>query len=474
MKTAAPRDLIEWMDAATVVGVVLSAGLALGGNYRDSVGNEPFAVSWVHALFVALAIAAVRHAARPSPSILASLSTWRSRVLAQPAMADAMLAFWCTRPIVLLLGFFAVVMIGLPSAAPESAGGRHALDMLPQRFDSNWYVGIALDGYEWQREFDTQQNLAFFPAYPGLIRAAGFAAGAFREGLPREGRFVILTWCGLGISLVAFFWAAWYFSRLAREMLDDERARIAVLLLAAYPFALFFSAAYSEAVFLLAALATWFHFRRGQTLAAVAWGLLAGLVRSTGCLLSVPLGLIAIGFPDAGVGAPGMPRRERTMSRLLAAASPGIGMLLFTAYLHHRTGVWFAWARAHAAWGRVFSSDAPARLASAVSSDGLLRLAADNPYNTMNALGLTFALAFLLPVWRRVGAPWALYVLVSVVPPLFAGGLLSMGRLSSTLFPLFLACAAVVPPRAAPAVLVAFGVLQGLLAALFYTWREMY
>jgi hypothetical protein len=82
-------------------------------------------------------------------------------------------------------------------------------------------------------------------------------------------------------------------------------------------------------------------------------------------------------------------------------------------------------------------------------------------------------MALLAPGWRRLGPAWTVYVLVSLVPPLFAGGLLSMGRLTSTLFPLFLALASMLPPRAIGAV-AAFRLMQGLIAALFYTWREMY
>jgi len=64
-------------------------------------------------------------------------------------------------------------------------------------------------------------------------------------------------------------------------------------------------------------------------------------------------------------------------------------------------------------------------------------------------------------------------VLLNVLPPLFAGGLMSMGRLTATLFPLYLALAAVVPPRALPASTIAFAILQGLVAVLFFTWRNM-
>ena len=88
--------------------------------------------------------------------------------------------------------------------------------------------GYALVG----RQPDTQQNIAFFPAFPLAVRYVSVFFG--RQPL----------WTGVAISLVAFFWALVYLLRLAREHLGDEdRAVTAVVLLASYPFALFFSAA---------------------------------------------------------------------------------------------------------------------------------------------------------------------------------------------------------------------------------------
>jgi hypothetical protein len=49
-----------------------------------------------------------------------------------------------------------------------------------------------------------------------------------------------------------------------------------------------------------------------------------------------------------------------------------------------------------------------------------------------------------------------------------------MGRLTSTLFPLFLALSAIISSRAVPAWAAAFAVLQGLCVALFFTWRQLY
>ena len=64
--------------------------------------------------------------------------------------------------------------------------------------------------------------------------------------------------------------------------------------------------------------------------------------------------------------------------------------------------------------------------------------------------------------------------MVNVLPPMLAGGVLSMGRITATLFPLFLALAASVSPRAVTPLITAFAIGQGLVAALFFTWRPLF
>ncbi|CAN5884879.1 hypothetical protein BH24ACI5_BH24ACI5_20850 [soil metagenome] len=144
-------------------------------------------------------------------------------------------------------------------------------------------------------------------------------------------------------------------------------------------------------------------------------------------------------------------------------------------YLFTLTRTWFAWSRSHAAWGRSFSGLAPFETAwSTIRAEGLMDAALALPFDSLNALGLLFALVMIAPVYRTLGLAWAAYVLVSVTAPLLAGGLLSMGRLTSTLFPLFLALAAILPLRVVPHWTAAFAMLQGLCAALFFTWRQLY
>lgn len=476
------RRAADALDGLAAVAALFAAALLLFGAWRMALPGGPVSVRWTHASFAALALVALRHAAIPRPPVWVRLRERLQAIGRRPALADALLAALVTRPLVLLVGLAAAVTFGVLPSSDQPPNPRHVLRELPARFDANWYAGIALDGYHWQGSFDRQQNIAFFPALPMLMRGAGAITGTFDPRVPRARRLVRLAWTGLGIALAAFVAAAWYLSRIARDLLEPGRARAAVLLLAAYPFSVFYSAAYTESLFLLAALGAWHHARRDEYGRAAFWGLLAGLTRPNGFLLALPLGLIALGIRDGPRGAnpaagsaprlPGFTGRISPLG-LAAAAMPAIGMLVYTAWLYHDTGVWFAWARVHAAWGRELSASAP-ELPAGMLSSGLVGLALEYPYQALNALGLVFALSVSPAVWTRLGPAWTVYVLVTLLPPLLAGGLLSMGRLTSTLFPVFLALAAVLPSRAVTPAAIAFALLQGLNAALFYTWRDMY
>jgi hypothetical protein len=410
-----------------------------------------------------------------------------------------------TRPAVFLVGLVAVAVFGFPRQVGFVLSD-NAVSNLPGRFDAGWYGGIALDGYHWDHTFQRQRNIAFFPAAPLLMRPLGAAFGMYDETAPRERRMLRALWAGVVMSLVAFLWALHYLVRLGRDLIGEEPASQAALLLAAYPFSVFYSAPYSESLFLLGAVGASFHFLRGEWAKASAWGMFAGLTRPNGCFLSVPLLLTLVG-PTFRSGVMGLAMRHGAVSRtpdltasakatasppelqrrrkvgpatlgaagIAAASSPIIGMMIFTLYLYGLTGVWFAWARSHEAWGRSFQGLEPfAKLATALHEGSLLEVIVGSPFNALNTVGLLFALAMVWPVTRRFGIAWGVFILMTVVPPFLAGGVLSMGRLSATLFPAFLALASMIPARHVPAWAAGFGIGQGLCAALFFTWRELY
>jgi hypothetical protein len=177
-----------------------------------------------------------------------------------------------------------------------------------QRWDTPQYQAIAVGGYA---AFDT----ALFtpPLFPFLM---GGTAPIFGGDTLASGLFI----AGLAflVCLLAVF-------QIARYEFGDERVAFrAALFLAVFPTAFFLSAAYSESLFLVGAMLSFYSARKQRWIAAGLWGALATLTRITGPFLIVPL-----------VFAAWQTRRNREWRAWLAPLITGLGALVFPIY------VWF-------------------------------------------------------------------------------------------------------------------------------------
>jgi hypothetical protein len=462
------------LDAAAVAAVILFFFVLFFGGFSAYLGPLRLRIHTPsRLLFIVAALIAIRHAASPGDPLHRRLARGL-RTREEGTAASIVPAALLSRLTVLLVGYFAVITVGVPQALVGFRVSGNAMENLPARFDAGWYGGIALDGYYFEGRWDKQQNVAFFPAFPMLERVVGYPLGAFAPGITRETRMARLLWAGVLISIAAFGWGALYLWRLARDMIGEANAGAAVGLLAAYPFAVYFSVPYTESLFFLGSVAAIYHFRRDELIRAAAWGALVGFTRPNGCFLSAVLAVMLAErlwrdgevsrFPDA-----------RTAKSVAAAAAPGLAMLAFSTYVHQLTGSFFGWARLHEAWGRSYAGLAPVERAYGwITDEGLIHTIEGVPYDALNSLGLIFALLMLWPVARRLGYAFAVFILINVVPPMLAGGVLSMGRLTATLFPMFLALAVSVRPRAVTPLVTAFAIGQGLAAILFFTWRPLF
>jgi hypothetical protein len=108
------------------------------------------------------------------------------------------------------------------------------------------------------------------------------------------------------------------------------------------------------------------------------------------------------------------------------------------------------------------------------ASFGLIEYLTQRPTDLLNGMALLFALISVAPVSRRLGVGYGLFVLINVMLPAVSGGLVSIGRYSSVLFPAFFWLAAAVPTPLRPAVVAFFALGEGLAAVFFFTWREVY
>lgn len=456
--------------------------VAMSGGFRIRVAGVRVALTSPFRLFVWVAVLGVlRHLAAPQAPVYRELPARLAAAWRMPVLRTAVSALAGTRLPVLFVGYLAVVTIGYPQSGVAWRLFDNEFLNLQNRWDTGWYLNIAIEGYSYRPNSPLeQQNVVFFPAFPMAMRVAGRLLGGASP--------IVYILGGTLVALGAFLGALVYLHRFARDMLDDEdRARYAVWLIAAFPFAVFFSAVYSESLYLLGALGAFYHFRRREFWRAGAWGLLVGLTRPNGAFLSVPLAILAVAawMPAwlAGGAAAAQPfsappaRRARELAPAVAAAAmPGVGVLLYSIFIWRLTGNPLEWAAGHLAWGRAYGglSILVENRYEYLSQGGLYAYTSQRPLDLLNAIAAMFVLAAAWPVARRLGLAYAAFILISMLPPLAAGGLMSAGRFSSVLFPAFVWLASVVPEQHRPAWLASFMALQAFGAMLFYTWRPLY
>ena len=482
--TAEP-SLPLWVRAADVTTIVLSMvvlHVAVFGPLRLgsvlSIGDP-----W-RALLVLAVVSGLRHYLVRTPPVHQRVwarlrSGWRT---------DVVQAVWpivvVTRLAVLLVGYLAVASVGYAPGAPPIRVSDNEAANLPLRWDTGWYLNIALEGYQWSPDIDGQQNIAFFPGYPVLTRGVATLIGAqsiSRGQLDRPPRLAMMRFqqryiaAAMLITVVGFGWGMVFLYQLAREHLDPEATRASLLLLATYPFAVFFSAAYTESLMLLAVVAAFYHFRHEKWIAAAGWGLLAGLTRPNGFLLAGPLAVIGLRQLLARRAAAQAGDRLVRHALIAAgvAAMPLVGTMIYSGFIYSLTGDPLAWREAHTAWGRSYSGFPTLMVPlESISERGVVAYTTAQPIEALNAVGAILACALIWPITRRLGLEYGVFMILNVGPPLFFGGFLSMGRVTSLLFPMFMYLALVLADRQRQALAVGFAVVQGLAAVLFFTWHQ--
>lgn len=150
--------------------------------------------------------------------------------------------------------------------------GKEAVLLGPwQHWDGMWYLKIATHGYAYE-DF----SLAFFPAYPLLIRLVGDVLGT------------IYLFSAVLISATCYATGLIFLYKLARLEGGERFARRSVLYLAFFPTAFFFLAVYTESLFLALSVSAFYFARKGRWTVAGVLGMVATLTRSTGLILVVP------------------------------------------------------------------------------------------------------------------------------------------------------------------------------------------
>jgi len=300
------------------------------------------------------------------------------------------------------------------------------------RWDATWFLAIARDGY-----VPDPDRAAFFPLYPGLVALLSPLTGALL------GAIVLSLACFL-VGLAAFH-------RLAVLEIGPAGARWAVAGMALFPGSLWFSSAYSEALFLAVSVGAVLCAREQRWGAAGMLGALAAATRSAGVLLVVPLALLWLEARRSG--------RAQPADGVWIAMVP-VGLLAYCTYLA-AVGVGFtAPFDAQETWHRTFAGPWAGPVDGAVAAwHGLRQLLHGSPepvfftaaggdpmevarHNIMLFAFLVLALVALVGALRRLPAAHGAYALVALLLPLSypvaPQPLMSLPRFLAVLYPLFL------------------------------------
>ncbi|HTN24701.1 MAG TPA: mannosyltransferase family protein [Solirubrobacteraceae bacterium] len=397
------------------------------------------------------------------------------------ALEDAWQALWTSRLLVWAAAVAAVLVFGLSGRAPDfdPAGLTmpfgHTGDVLAAplgRWDSVWYLAIAGSGY------DAGAREAFFPLYPLLVRIAGAPLGSALVG------GALASTALLGAALV-------FLHRLVALDHDRAVARNAVLVTALFPMSFFFSAVYSESLFLALSVGAIYAARLDRWAWAGLLGALAAATRSAGVVLLVPLALIYLW----GTGPPRLRRRRPLRADVLWLALVPLGLAAYCAYLASQGLDAFAPFHAQEIWFRSFAGpfmgirdgavaawDGARQLLSGARAPVYFAKAGGDPFVVARhnielfAWLVAGAAAFGLAV-RRVPAAYTAYLVAALALPLsYPVGpqpLMSLPRFLAVLFPLAIAVAVWMTGRAwrERLVVVASGAGLAVYAGIFGTWH---
>ncbi|HEV2107854.1 MAG TPA: mannosyltransferase family protein [Thermomicrobiales bacterium] len=359
-------------------------------------------------------------------------------------------------------------------------GWAHQLVEPLRHWDGLWYKLIAEEGYGAR----PNSYPAFWPLFPWLMNAGRQISGVATET------------AGWFISNITFFLALIVVYRLVALDFDRAIARRTLWVLALFPTAFFFSAVYTESLFLLLAAWALLCARTGNWAGAGCVGLLAALTRSQGVLLLLPFAVLF--FQQKG------PDLRRWVPDALYALLPTLGPVIFAWHLDRQGVDPLAFIKVQEQWGR-YQAAPWQTLKTGFTGDRCF----ENPYincgaewgwlgdlvrhptwstltsadfryavaesDTLELVATLLFLGLALIGLRRLPLYYSALVWPALLIPLYGPSLrhalMSMPRFGLVLFPLFVMMAILLSrPRWLTPVLIVSTILLILFTAQFAQW----
>ena len=283
-------------------------------------------------------------------------------------------------------------------------------------WDSAWYLTITTRGYVF-----LDQSYAFFPGLPLFTQLVSL-------GLHDPALSLIVV-----SSIAGALWVP-VFQLVAESYADASRSLRATIFYVFFPYVfLFTTVAYSEGLFMLFTLLSWYFFRKRAILPSMLFLAVAVLSRPPGLLLMLPILAMII-------------HSKMTLGKSLSSRLSYLWLLLpfgsFFLWLYYSKitiGSWFA-IGTRTAWNGMPSFIN--LVFQALQGKGFTSLYLETvyqwPYSVAWALFL-LAIPIMLYLVFKLDKWLGLYSAVFLIPVLVSGGILSLPRFVSFIFPFWLA-----------------------------------
>lgn len=287
------------------------------------------------------------------------------------------------------------------------------------RWDSFWLLSVAEQGYVVDAKLKMQQNIAYFPLYPALVRLG------MLMGLPSPVAAVAISLSAMLLTGVLLF-------RLCASIYSVSAARWTLWLWLCFPTSMFGVAAYADSCLSLLTILALANVLQNQPLRAGLWAGLASGLRPPG--LTVGMMLLQNLFT------------RRWKAALLGGMLSFAGIGLYFAFLGWQYGDPLLYLKIIRTWREQGTSLDPRNWARAIvvgTVNAVRLIVQQKPEYMFKSGAITDPLLILWCLWflpsvRKLGWGVLLGTLVAVILPLSTGSTWSIGRYTWSMLPVFI------------------------------------
>ena len=279
--------------------------------------------------------------------------------------------------------------------------------------DAGAYLDIAKNGYNPDFNEGTG-NYSWYPLYPLLIKIFGFIGYDLAAFL---------------IANIASFFAVTVLYIFVKEKVNEKASYKTVFYLLLFPTAYFFTAMYTESLFLLFSLLCFWYAKKDDWLKAGIFGFLSALTRAQGIILFFPIIYMYMRSCEF--------KLNKINHKIFFVFLIPLGLAVFLLYHQIATGNALIQFQTQHQFGRSFNlfffEPVINAAASAISGATTSKI-----YFSFSFLVWVVYLALAYYAWKKLGKEFGIYMFLSLLMPLFTSNFFGITRFALVLFPGFI------------------------------------